>query len=163
MLRWLWPCLLLGCGDQSKTCRIETFAQNDVAGQQATDAGEGPIDCGDFTLDADAGFTDFAMAGAVYCVNEAIAANRAFRLVYDVWDPYKHLRAGYTGAMHGGTLRVHEYAYVGDTLGGSFDPRPSVTQVTCKTLTVTPSCTVAAGKPCLTCATPTNSTSLCHF
>jgi hypothetical protein len=140
-----------------KTCRIETYADGDEKGQTNV------TECGSFTLDADAGFNEQAMKDAHDCVLDAVAHAHAFTFFYDVFDPFRHLRGAFTGVVDkSGKLQIRSYAYVGDTLGGSFDPRPAVTSETCATV-IDAACAPAAGKPCLTCKGPGAAQSLCHF
>jgi len=76
---------------------------------------------------------------------------------------FRHVRGAFTGIVdNNGKLQVRSYAYVGDTLGGSFDPRPAVTSETCLTV-ADAGCTPSAGKHCLTCKNPGPASSLCHY
>jgi hypothetical protein len=157
-VRIIFVTMLAACttGDP-KTCRIETYANGDEKGQSNV------AECGSFSLDADAGYDDQSMKDAHDCVLNAVASSRAFTFFYDVFDPYRHVRGAFTGVVgSNGKLQVRSYAYVGDTLGGSFDPRPAVTSETCATV-VDAGCTPAAGKPCLTCKNPGPASSLCYY
>jgi hypothetical protein len=149
---------LAGCtkGDPDR-CRIDVYAAGDEEGQSATD-------CGSFTLNSDGGYDDASMQQAHDCVLDAVARGHAFQLLFDVWDVYRHVRGGFTGSLDAqGKLQTRAYAYVGDTLGGSFDPRPAVTMESCKSVVDDVGCTPAAGKPCLTCQTPGAAATLCYF
>ncbi len=152
--------LLLACGSscskgEPQTCRIEAYAAAD-------ELGDTPDACGSFSLDPDGGYDDADMLAAHNCVLAAVAGQRPFTLFYDVWDPYQHIRGGFVGALDKDILHIKAYAYVGDTLGGSFDPRPSVTVETCATI-VDAGCIPSAGKPCLTCQTPGPESVLCRY
>jgi hypothetical protein len=150
--------LLGGCGDgDSASCRLDPLARADVSQQTA-------VDCGSFSLDADGGFADATMKAAHDCVLDAVSRSQAFTLFYDVWDAYRHLRGGFSGSVDGsGKLHTKSYAYVGDSKGGSFDPRPILTAESCGTVAATPSCTPVAGIPCLSCVNPGTATTLCRF
>ena len=155
---WLGFLALAGCTKgEPGSCRIDTYAAGDEQGQT-------PDACGSFSLDTDGGYDDASMRSAHDCVLAAVAHGRAFELLYDVWDAYRHVRGGFTGAVDAqGKLRVRAYAYVGDTLGGSFDPRPAVTVESCQSVVDDAGCTPSAGKPCLTCQAPGSAETLCYF
>ena len=146
----------LGCdqGDPA-SCRVDSFARAELANQS-------PTDCGSFSLDSDGGFSDGSMQAAHDCVLDAVARSHAFTLFYDVWDAYRHLRGGFTGSLEGGKLHTKAYAYVGDRLGGSFDPRPVLTEQSCHTIEAS-GCTPSAGRPCLHCADPGQPATLCRY
>ena len=157
-MRIIFVAALAACttGDP-KTCRIETYANNDEKGQSNV------AECGSFSLDVDAGYNDQAMKDGHDCVLAAVAQTRPFTFFYDVFDPFRHVRGAFTGVVdEKGKLQIRSYAYVGDTLGGSFDPRPAVTTQSCATV-VDAMCTPSAGKPCLTCKMPGPSSELCHY
>jgi hypothetical protein len=158
VFRGLIALLLAGCSNgDPKSCRIENYASLDVKG-------DSPVECGSFSLDADAGFNDAAMQGAHDCVLDAVANGKAFTLYYDVWDAYRHVRGGFTGAPQpSGKMSLRAYGYLGDSLGGSFDPRPVVTVESCKNVVDDAGCTPAAGKPCLTCQSPSSESTLCRY
>ena len=120
---------------------------------------EDAVACGSFSLDADGGFSDESMARAHDCVLDAVARKVPFTLFYDVWDQFRHVRGGFTGSADTGDKA---YAYVGDSLGGSFDPRPVLTVQSCGSITAS-GCVPIAGKPCLTCAHPGTPTTLCRY
>ena len=62
------------------------------------------------------------------------------------------------------TLQEKAYAYVGDSLGGSYDPRPVLTVRSCGAVEATAGgCMPSAGTPCLGCADPGTPTTLCRF
>jgi hypothetical protein len=149
-----------GCSPSSAACRVDTYVASDELGQANVN------DCGQFTL-YDATYTDEAMAAAQACVLRAVGPTPSpFTLVYDVYDQahqVQHLRGGYTGALSGGKLRLGVYGFVGDTLGGSLDPRPEVTRGSCQSLTARTNCTPAIGQPCLDCGEPGPTEILCSF
>jgi hypothetical protein len=146
-----------GCSPPSTACRVDTYVASDGLGQT------GVIDCGQFAL-YDSAYTDQAMANAQACVLAALSPTPSpFKLVYDAYDPYQHLRAAFTGSVNGSKLRLRAYAFVGDTLGGSGDPRPAVTAHVCTSLAAKADCTPAISRPCLTCQEPGPSEILCSF
>lgn len=159
MRRVLFLLALGSCtqGDPA-ACRLDAFAEAALQGQT-------PTDCGSFSLEADGGFSDSSMQAAHDCVLDAVAHAHAFTLFYDVWDAYRHLRAGFTGSVDAaGVFRTRAYAYAGDSLGGSYDPRPELTVRTCGSVDATAGgCAPSAGIPCLGCANPEAPATLCRF
>jgi hypothetical protein len=150
---------LASCGQgDPASCRLDPFAEADLKDQT-------PTDCGAFTLDANGGFSAASMQAAHGCVLDAIAHAHAFNLFYDVGDPSRHLRAGFTGSVDAsGTLHEKAYAYVGDSLNGSGDSRPVLTVETCGSIEATAAgCMPMAGIPCLGCANPGPLVTLCRF
>jgi hypothetical protein len=147
---------LWGCpeGDPA-SCRLDPIARADVRNQAA-------VDCGAFSLDGDGGFNDVAMREAHACVLAAVTAAQPFTLFYDVWDRYRHVRGGFTGAVEGGKYQTRSYAYVGDSLGGSLDPRPVLTVQACLTIEDS-GCAPTAGIPCLRCVDPSRAATLCRY
>ena len=148
--------VLSGCaGGDAASCRLDSFALAALKGQSAQS-------CGAFSLEADGGFSDADMQAAHDCVLAHVMSAEPFTLFYDVWDPYRHLRGGFTGSVESGKYETRAYAYVGDSLGGSLDPRPVLTVQSC--VTVEPSsCTPAAGMPCLGCAGAGRADTLCRY
>jgi hypothetical protein len=145
--------LLVACnaGDPSQ-CRIESYAAVDVKGQNATDCG---------AIGADGGAAD--MQKAHDCVLDAIANSRPFTLFYDVGDPIRHVSGGMTGSLQDGKLRLHAYAYVGNSNGGAGDSKPVVTVQSCTGIVAAAGCTPASGVPCLTCEGAGIGSTLCRF
>jgi hypothetical protein len=161
-VRWrvLLLCVAGGCSPSSSACRVDTYVASDELGQAHV------RDCGQFVLQPspDPAYTDEAMAAAQTCVLGALGPTPSpFELTFDVRDRIQHLRAGLSGAMSDGKLRLHAYAFVGDTLGGSYDPRPAVTGHSCESLAAAIDCTPAVGRPCLACQNPGPSEILCSF
>jgi hypothetical protein len=150
---------LASCGQgDPATCRLDPYAEAGLRGQT-------PTDCGAFTLDPAGGFSDTSMQAAHDCVLDAIAHAHAFTLFYDVGDPNQHLRAGFTASLDAsGTLHEKSYAYVGDSLHGSGDPRPVLTVQTCGSIEATAGgCVPMAGIPCLGCENRGPLVTLCRF
>jgi hypothetical protein len=137
------------------SCRLDSFALAALKGQS-------PQSCGAFSLAADGGFSDADMQAAHDCVLEHVMRAEPFTLFYDVWDPYRHLRGGFTGSLESGKYETRAYAYVGDSAGGSLDPRPVLTAQSCVTIAAG-GCTPAAGMPCLGCSGAGRADTLCRF
>lgn len=154
-----------GCQTVVVTCDLDADVAADLV--KSSDV----LDCAAALDSPDAGSDVAAWTAAQRCVLDAVAAGRAFKLVYTVPDPVLDLRVGYTGVpAAGGKLVVRAYGFSGlPMVTGDLNPTLSATSCTgSPPLTDTNAnpktpCTPDVGRVCLTCNTTVPGTLLCGF
>jgi hypothetical protein len=148
---------LSGCGSDQPagSCDLDRALTAEVAGRANVQH------CDAFLAAPDAGADDAAahMALAQKCVLDAIANKTPFTFAYDDYTTLNHLRIGLSGIPDAsGHMLVTNYVYNGDgTAGVPGDAHPQLSKRSCAgsetqaAVTVLPSCTFGATRPCLVC------------
>jgi hypothetical protein len=153
---------LSGCGTTTVVCDIEPFLNPIFANSV-------PLDCS-LGVKLDGTENPASLEAARTCVITAVnqqPPKTNFVLVWTVANTTNnHLRQALAGVINGGVLTVRQYAYAGDAMGVPGDLHPKVSVQTCNADTrsavyATPGCTIAPGKPCITCNLPLNGQLLC--
>jgi hypothetical protein len=140
MIRAAVLVLLASCHGQAATsCDVETQVSADLAGYNF-------IDCGR-ALDANAdGGLSSAMQQGHDCVLTSISKNLSFRFLYA--DPQSGAIAGISGVQLGQSMTIRWYS-------AAAAPAKQLAVQNCQHgLASSPSCTPAAGVPCLECIAP---------